>query len=233
MNLKEAFRYMNFLDDLINKAMAYLSEDSFVTKTKEVHLKSKVNPDAEDEVFENVSPIDTDDEFDFGDSSKSSRRAIRDHSTALDFTKFNFDANKIIDLIGEILEEREKLSVAISKAKKSADVDIDVATSSNRKRQIFARRLGTMAKIKPSEIMLKGSDYKFNNEGNQVTYIYDIKQYTSIDFDRNKVKKLIKALSDKCDEVSSDIDRALIITDVEFEPKWSLVDTIEDICEGD
>lgn len=68
MNLKEAFCYMNFLDDLLSEAINYLSQDSFVTNTKEIHLKSKVNPDAEDEVFENVNQIiDTDDYDDYDD----------------------------------------------------------------------------------------------------------------------------------------------------------------------
>ena len=212
MNLKEAFRYMNFLEELISKAMQYLSEDAFVTKTKEIHLKHKVNPQVEDEVFEDVN-------------------AVVDKVKSLDFTKLNFDANKIIYLMGQILAERESLSVAINKAKHNAKVDIDVAISSNKKRHEFIQSLVIMAKIKPSEIMVKGSDYKFNVSGDQITYAYDIKKYTSIDFDRNKVRKLIRDLSDKCDKVSSDIDRTLITSEVEFEPKWLLIDTFEDICE--
>ena len=52
------------------------------------------------------------------------------------------------------------------------------------------------------------------------------------DFDRNKVKKLIKNLSEQCDKVSNDIDRSFVNTKVEFEPRWSFTDTIEDICEA-
>ena len=153
-------------------------------------------------------------------------------STVLNFTKRSFNANQIIYLIGQILEERESLSIAINKAKYNAKVDIDVATSSNKKRYEFIQRLSQMAKIKPSEAIRKGSCYKFNSRGNQVTNVYDIREYTSIDFDRIKVKQIIKDLSNECDKVSSDIDRVLITSEVEFEPKWSLVDTLDDICEG-
>ena len=91
MNLKEAFRYMNFLDDLLNEAIEFLSEESFVTNTKEIHLKSKVNPDAEDEVFENVNQVvDTnceildDDDIDYDDVDV-------DDSLNFDFSDFEDD----------------------------------------------------------------------------------------------------------------------------------------------
>ena len=165
------------------------------------------------------------------DRSISRGKEIHMSSTVLDFTKRSFNANQIVYLVGQILEERESLSVAISKAKHNAEVDIDVATSSNKKRQEFIQRLTAMAKIKPYETMEKGSYYKFNSIGNQITNVYDIKKYTSIDFDRNQVKQLIKDLSDECDKVSTDIERILITAEVEFEPRWLLVDTLEDICE--
>ena len=41
MKLKESFRYMNFLDGLMEEGMDLLRTDSFVTKIKETHLRSK------------------------------------------------------------------------------------------------------------------------------------------------------------------------------------------------
>ena len=92
--------------------------------------------------------------------------------------------------------------------------------------------LKDLAKRKSFEKIVEGSGYKFNSEGNQVAYVYDVKKITTIDFDRNKVKKLIKNLSEQCDKVSNDIDRSFVNTKVEFEPRWSFTDTIEDICEA-
>ena len=37
MNLKESYRYANYLDDLLNKASSYLRNDKFVTTTKQEH----------------------------------------------------------------------------------------------------------------------------------------------------------------------------------------------------
>ena len=126
--------------------------------------------------------------------------------------------------------EKDILSKAISKSKSDASIDIDAATSSNKDRQAFIRRLRYMSDMKSYEKVSEGSGYKLNNEGNQVPYMYDIKKVTSINFDRNKVKKLIKSLSELCDKVSAEIDRVLITQEVEFEPKWSLTDTLEEIC---
>ena len=50
MNLKESYRYANFLENLLSTAQSYLIRDDFVTTTKEDHLRSKANKDAEDEL---------------------------------------------------------------------------------------------------------------------------------------------------------------------------------------
>lgn len=202
MNLKEAFRYMNFLENLMYEGFTFLDTEEFVTRTKEIHLRSKTNPDIEDEVIEDANPSEVD-----------------------------FNANTVIYLEEEILKERESLSKAISKAKQKSKIDIDLAIASNKKRQAFIGMLRELGKTKSSERIVKESGYKFNSEGNQVSYVYDVKKITTIDFDRNKVKKLIKTLSEQCDKVSCDIDRNMLNTEVEFEPKWALTDTIEDICE--
>ena len=49
MNLKEAFRYQNKLQNLMDEAEAILSRDRNVTKVENTALRHKVNPDAEDE----------------------------------------------------------------------------------------------------------------------------------------------------------------------------------------
>ena len=77
-----------------------------------------------------------------------------------------------------------------------------------------------------------GMGYCFNKEGNQVSYRYDIKYITTIDFDRNYAKSTSKALSSKMDEVSSDIDALKINTTVDFEPMFDPNESIEEILES-
>ena len=49
MNLKEAFRYQNKLQRLMEEAGNILGRDSNVTKVENTTLRHKVNPDVEDE----------------------------------------------------------------------------------------------------------------------------------------------------------------------------------------
>ena len=49
MNLKESYRYANYLDRLLMTADTYLRNKGFVTTTEQNHLRSKANPDAQDE----------------------------------------------------------------------------------------------------------------------------------------------------------------------------------------
>lgn len=52
MILKEAYRYQNFLTNLISSAQTYLGSVSFVMKTTQEHMKSKANPEAKDDNLE-------------------------------------------------------------------------------------------------------------------------------------------------------------------------------------
>ena len=54
MNLKDAFRYMNYLKDKNNAATNLLYDNTIVMTTKETHLRNKKNPDVGDEVIENA-----------------------------------------------------------------------------------------------------------------------------------------------------------------------------------
>ena len=49
MILKEAYRYQNFLTNLISNAQTYLGNGSFVMTTTQKHMKSKANPEASDD----------------------------------------------------------------------------------------------------------------------------------------------------------------------------------------
>ena len=52
MNLKEAFRYQNLLERLMNEATTALSTQANLLKVTKLHLRSKVKPEAQDETEE-------------------------------------------------------------------------------------------------------------------------------------------------------------------------------------
>lgn len=201
MNLKESYRYANYLDTLLNTAYRYLQNKGFTTTTKQNHLRSKANSEASDEIVEVQKPYDVE-----------------------------FTPNDIIDFVVGVITEKELLANAIAKAKSGAEINIDNAVAMNKKKQAFVSVLSGIVNIKPSEKTTQGTDYKFNQQdGNQIRYYYNIEEITTIDFDRNDVKALIKKYSKECDDISTKLDAIEINTIVEHIQKYDINDTFEDL----
>ena len=201
MNLKEAFRYQNRLQSDIDEAKLILSGEKNVTKVEKTHLRHKVNPEASDETVQETA----DNEF-------SDR--ITDLARFLVF----------------LLAEKEKLSRAIRKAKEALPIDMDSETSLNSVRQSIARTFMLMNGIRSSEQILSNGGFglKFNGEGEQVTYRCDLKQVTTINFDRNVIKALMKELNRKADEASAQLDLCLVNSGVEYEPPFDVNSSFSD-----
>lgn len=201
MNLKESYRYANYLDTLLNTAYRYLQNKGFTTTTKQNHLRSKANSEASDEIVEVQKPYDVE-----------------------------FTPNDIIDFVVGVITEKELLANAIAKAKSGAEINIDNAVAMNKKKQAFVSVLSGIVNIKPSEKTTQGTDYKFNQQdGNQIRYYYNIEETTIIDFNRNDVKALIKKYSKECDDISAKLDAIEINTIVEHTQKYDISDTFEDL----
>ena len=203
MNLKESYRYANYLDDLLNKVSSYLRNDKFVTTTKQEHLRSKVNSEATDEVIDVQKPYDVE-----------------------------FTPNDVINFAVKVLAEKGKLADAIAIAKANAEINIDTAIALNKKKQYFANTLEALSNIKPRQRTTSGKAYRFNINNEQVPYTYDIEETTTIDFDRNDVRNLVKKYLKEADEISAKLDAIEINTQVLFECSWDVNDNFEDIVVG-
>ena len=200
MILKEAFRYQNYLTSLFVQATGYLSREDFITTTIQKHNRTKVNPDAQDE----------------------------DIVVPKVFT-VDYKPNDLINFVVKLIDEKQKLSNAIAEAKKSLDIDVDAAMSMNKTKQDFISVLHRMASIKSSESDKEGTSYKFNNDGDQVSYRYPVKEVKTIDYDRNAVKGLISKYKKETDQISTTRDRIDIMTDVDYTPVWEVDTPLEDI----
>ena len=200
MILKEAFRYQNYLTSLFVQATSYLSREDFITTTTQKHNRTMVNPDAQDEDI--IVP-----------------------------KVFNVDykPNDLIDFVVKLIDEKQKLSNAITEVKKSLDMDIDAAMNMNKTKQDFISVLRRMAVIKPFESDKEGTSYKFNNDGDQVSYRYPVKEVKTIDYNRNTVKGLISKYKSETDLVSTERDRIDIMTDVDYTPVWEVDTPLDDI----
>ena len=200
MILKEAFRYQNYLTSLFVQATSYLSREDFITTTTQNHNRSMVNPDAQDEKI-SVPKV-----FNVG-----------------------YKPNDLIDFVVKLIDEKQKLSNAITEAKKSLDMDIDAAMSMNKTKQDFISVLRRMASIKSTESEKEGTSYKFNNDGDQVSYRYPVKEVKAIDYNRNTVKGLISKYKKETDQISTTRDRIDIMTEVDYTPLWEVDTPLEDI----
>lgn len=211
ISLKESFRILNFLERNISTLSRYLSNTSNAIKIEEIHYKSKTNPDTSDET--------------------------------IDMTLERTYPCNIVDiafLVNQLIDQKLQLSLAIENAKKNLLLDwkengvnltLDSAVEHAKKSRELANNLKTLVDIKPSETKKQGNDYKFNVEGNQVSYRYEVVVKSTIDFDRNNVNKLYKKLLNKADTLSMQIENAMLQNIVEFEGLYDIHDSVIEIVE--
>lgn len=205
MNLKEAFRFQNKLQQFVEAAQHILLEDANILTVETTLLHSKAMPEAEDEVRRAQAP-----------------------------SEFGEQITEIVAFLGYLIAEQETLAVAIRKTKNALPVDIDSQTSLNSKRQRAAEVLSLMTAQRSREELIAGAGtgYRFNAEGNQVGYRCDVKKVTTINFDRNKVLALQRALSRKADAVSEELDRQLVNATVDYTPSFDVNDRFAEAFEA-
>ena len=138
---------------------------------------------------------------------------------------------ELIDFMDKVMKEKTELSKAIHEAKNKAEINIDHAISMNKAKQKQAVVLKRLIDLKAKEKEKRETAYMLNNEGNQVPFYYTVKEVTTINYDRNKVKRMYKAIKKECEEMSTLIDKIQINEEVTFTPKWDISDTLEDMLE--
>lgn len=202
MSLKESFRYQNVLDDLFNHMKILLMTQPVGKTVTETHLRSAVNHESADEVKDVTLEA-----------------------------KFPYTVEQLVDFMIAVVDEKRALSVAVDRAKR-ASICIDAETNANRMLRGMAAVLSNLGKAKPSERVTRGTGFKFNAEGNQVSYIYDVKETTTLDYDPRKMKKLARAQLIKADEASAALDRAMVEVMVDHEPRFNVSESFEDAVDS-
>ena len=207
MRLKEAFRYQNSLTAFINLVKDALHANNpwgnqhILFDIKEHHLKSKANKDMQDETLENPKRTESDPA-----------------------------ANTLINLYYDLCVEKLALTTAIGKAKQTYEkFDYDSALEQNVLRGKMISTLQKICELKGSKSTNSGIDYMINQEGNQVQYCYPIEVEASIDFDRNRAKAMLAKITAERDVVSDDIEEAKLLINVEFNPKYDVNATFDDL----
>ena len=100
-------------------------------------------------------------------------------------------------------------------------------------RQEIAALFRRMGEIRSSETLLPGAGvgYKFNAEGNQVSYRCDLRKVTTINFDRTKLRSYATSLSKAADLTSALLDGATVNTQVAYEPPFDVNDSFADVLD--
>ena len=184
----------------MDEASCILQNRDNILNVTTTHLRSKVMPEAQDAVVEDPSP-----------------------------SEYAEYINQVAAFLMAMLAEREKLSAAICAAKAKLPLDMDSETGLNRARQSLADTFRRMAVLRNSEVVLSngGSGYRFNGEGNQVSYRCDAKRVTTINFDRNKIRGMATELGRKADEVSAKLDQCIVNTVVEYVLPFEMNDSFD------
>jgi len=205
MNLKEAFRFQNKLQGLMNEAQSILQDDRNITKTQTTIFHKKVMPELENEIAVDMAPSEYADRI-----------------------------NETMSFLLWLLDEHEKLAKGIHDAKAALPIDMDNEVSLNSRRQQIASTLRYMVDLRSSEILQPGGGmgYRFNAEGNQVSYRCDAKRVTTINFDRNKARTYALAMNRKADEISAELDRCMVNSEVDYAMPFDVNDSFSIIFEN-
>ena len=205
MNLKEAFRFQNKLQALMNEAQAILDDSRNICKTETTYLRKKVMAEAENETTVDVAPSEYADRID-----------------------------KVVEFMLHLLVEQENLAKSIHDAKANLEIDMDAEVSLNGRRQRIAATLRRMADIRSSEQTLAngGVGYRFNTDGNQVSYRCDVKKVTTINYNRNAVRAQVAALNKKSDDISAKLDACMVNSKVDYEAPFDVNDSFATVFEA-
>ena len=195
MNLKEAFRYQNKLQSFMDEAQEILNRESNVTKVENTYLRHKVMAEAEDETVVIVPD-----------------------------TEYYQQITGVAQFLVYLLGEKEALFAAIRKAKDALDIDMDSAVSLNATRQSIARTFKRMNDLRSSEQTISngGTGYRFNAEGNQISYRCDVRRVTTINYDRKVIRAALGKLNQQADETSTRIDLCLVTSKVDYAPPFDV-----------
>ena len=195
MNLKEAFRYQNKLQSFMDEVQQVLDYNENVTKVENTYLRHKVMSEAEDETVVTVPETEY-------------------YEKITDLARF----------LVYLLDEKATLFAAIRKAKSALEIDMDSEVSLNASRQNIARTFKHLNDLRSSEQMISngGTGYRFNADGNQISYRCDVKRVTTINYDRNVIRSILGKLNKEADDTSAKIDLCLVTSSVDYEPPFDV-----------
>ena len=132
-------------------------------------------------------------------------------------TEYYEQITDIARFLLHLLDEKET-------AKDALDMDMDSEVSLNAARQSVARTFRHMNDLRCCEQTIPngGSGYRFNADGNQITYRCDVRRVTTINYDRKVIRAALTKLDRRADETSARIDLCLVTSNVAYTPPFDV-----------
>ena len=189
----------------MDEAQSILNRDSNITKVENTYLRHKVMAEAEDETVLVVPE-----------------------------TEYYEQITDIARFLLYLLNEKAALFAAIRKAKDALEIDMDSEVSLNATRQSIAYTFKRMNDLRNSEQTFSngGTGYRFNAEGNQISYCCDVKRVTTINYDRNVIRSELGRLNKTSDETSAKLDLCLVTSKVDYEPPFDVNSSFAEVFEA-
>lgn len=202
MNLKDAFRYQNQLKEHMAAALEILSNSENTMETCQTILCSRVMPEAQDVVTIAPRP-----------------------------SEYAEDIDSLVAFVQWLFGVHAQLTAAIRATKQALPIDLDDAVSLNTQRRGILRVFSDMASLHDSDETLPnaGTAYRFNTDGEQVAYRCDLRRTAARRFSQDSLRRCIKAWNSQVDDISGQIDRAMINAVVDFQPPFHVSDTFGDV----
>lgn len=168
-------------------------------KATEHHMINAANPDAQDKDVERPRPA------------------------------FDPEPERVIALMEKLILARENLTKAIAEAKYEIQNELDALIETNKMRQAMSESIQVALNMPTKEVKTTGTGYKFNNDGNQMPFSYDITYTPELRISKAKLTEKNAALRKKANEASNKIDSIVINTQVNFTPPYDVDLTLEEI----
>jgi hypothetical protein len=210
ISIKDACRHAKHLTSLeTNIKFMVRSENNYIT-TKQIHLKSK------------------------SDSSMQDEEIVAELPRA-----FTCKMHDIAFLLKDIIDEKLRLSSLVNKAKREnlttwtedgRQLGVDEAIEYSISLRALANEfLSNLANYKVVNMKTFENSFRINNEGTQVPFRYPVEIVKELDFDRNIVASQKKIMIDKADRISAAVDAVMSAPTIDYEPKYGLYDTVDEI----
>ena len=206
MRLKEAFALQNKIYSLYQQAIQLIRAETFADK-KVIHMYSKthIGNDVTEELPVNVNLLAGDKRYEF---------------------------DKLIDIAQAILDDKQKLTIAIERAKVNSDTNYDALKQGNVIKQQLIDSLTALDQCKPNQC--NGDDQVFgkDNEGKPAVYRYPTRTITTYNVDKTHLKSVLKRLKNEFNNVSLALDEMALSVNVDFTPKYDYDSSLEEIYLG-